>query len=301
MFVSTTMHQIACKLSSLQNMKLDFHCHSHYSDGTLSPWALMARAKENKLTAWALTDHDTTQGVEVLLSSHHRQQDEPIFVPGVEISASFKGRTLHILGLNIDVAHPRLQRLLARQTALRYERQQWFCQQLQRYWPEVTWFALFDQIIGDGVPCRSHIAKAMVQAGLATSVGQAFDKWLAKGKRLAYQTPWASAEEVISVVKEAGGFAGLAHPTRYRFSNSRLTVCIEELARAGLDFLELAYPSIQSSQQRWLVRVCQRLGLTASIGSDFHGPEQSWNELGKCHYSSAQIPLWCVGVDFQNC
>ncbi|RMH36634.1 MAG: PHP domain-containing protein [Gammaproteobacteria bacterium] len=281
-------------------MKFDFHCHSDFSDGTLSPRHLWERAHANQLTGWALTDHDTVDGVTALYESGVVEGRHPIFVPGVEISATCHDTTIHVLGLNIDVFHPQLQKLLAKHQAIRQTRHQWFCSQMRHFWPEIDWAQLFKKIVGQGVPCRSHIARALTEAKLAQNVGQAFEKWLRRGKRLAYRTNWSTATEVIRVIHEAGGDAGLAHPARYRLSKSRLTQLMEILTQDGLDFIEVSYPGVQPSQQNWLSRLCQRLRLRASIGSDYHGPEQGWNDLGRCHLPENNVPIWTTWPDFQN-
>jgi hypothetical protein len=269
---------------------IDLHCHSVHSDGTLTVPELMERARSLDIALLSVTDHDTLGGTEEACAM---AMPGVRLVRGVEISARWDNKTLHILGLDVDLHNQGLNSLLSEHQRLRRARSRWFVERLRDCFPGKDLDKVFLSLVGDSLPCRSHVAKALVEGGMAAHVGQAFERWLAKGKRLAVPSEWYAAQDVIRAIKGAGGVAVLAHPTRYRLSNSRLYGMAEELAQAGLDAMELSYPGIDASKQRWLGRLCRSLGLRGSAGSDYHGPEQSWNRLGKYPpFPQGIEPVW---------
>ncbi len=259
--------------------KVDLHCHSWFSDGSLSPQQLIQRAELNSVDMLAITDHDSVEGVKELWPE---KESLPVnLIAAVEVSSQWQGRDIHIVGLNIDHADNNFAQFLSQQLSKRQQRGLLLIEKLEtRLKIEGVTEKLQQYAKGD-IVCRSHFAQLLVDEGIAVDFRRAFERFLAKGKIAAVKSNWPDICESIAAINAAGGVAVLAHPTRYKLSNSRLYGLIEEFAEVGGAAVEMAYPGIKTQQQRQLARVAKEFALTASKGSDFHHPRQVWADLGK--------------------
>lgn len=268
---------------------IDLHSHTYLSDGELSPEALVARAQQLGVRQLAITDHDS-------IAAHRRlaplaldgNGDGLTLLSGVEISAHWEGREIHIVGLLFDLDNPALNALLARQQALRHERAQDIARQLDK--TGITGLMTYLAQL----PCesvgRSHIAGFLVDAGHVGSKQQAFSKYLGKRGRLQSSIPWCSMGDAVNVIREAGGISVLAHPDRYAFNRARLRRLLAEFAQCRGDALEVSYSNLHPEKLAMLGTLATEAGLWASVGSDFHTPDNSWMDLGRIR----QLPAACA-------
>jgi 3',5'-nucleoside bisphosphate phosphatase len=276
---------------------IDLHTHSNISDGTLTPTQLVAAAAEKFVHTLALTDHDTMDGVlEAQEAAQHYQMK---IITGVEISSQWsrpatkKSYGVHIVALNMQNPAP-LQQMLLEQKRIRAARAKTICDLLiplidQDIYPEVL--AKVDQV-PDRVT-RSHIAKTMVEKGIVTRAQQAFDRYIKEGKKAYVKFDGLGLAETIQVIHESGGFAVLAHPTRYDLSATNIRYLIEIFAKFGGDAVELP-PAIEPASTRQMVdRMIKEFNLKVSVGSDFHGDYMPWIRLGNIpSLKEGQIGIW---------
>jgi predicted metal-dependent phosphoesterase TrpH len=262
----------------MNHLSIDLHSHSIASDGTLTPTELVQRAHDQGVDVLALTDHDGTGGLEEAglvakeLGLH--------LVPGVEISISWNGVTFHIVGLNIDPTHAGLQAGLSKLRAFREERAEEISRRLAKHGIEgalegAKAFAS-GQIIG-----RTHFARFLVEQGHAKDMRKVFKKFLVHNRPGYVPGEWATLEDALSWIHDSGGQAVIAHPARYRLSATRLRQFMQEFKDAGGEALEVVSGSHSAGDVQGMAQYAKRFELLASCGSDYHGPEQSWVELGK--------------------
>jgi predicted metal-dependent phosphoesterase TrpH len=275
----------------LSPLSFDLHSHSIASDGTLSPTELVRRAHAQGVDVLALTDHDGTSGLEEAgqVASELGLQ----LVPGVEISVSWNGVTIHIVGLNIDPAHSGLQAGLSALRAFRVERAEEISRRLAKHGIEgalegAKAFAS-GQIIG-----RGHFGRFLVDQGYAKDMRKVFKKFLVHNRPGYVPGKWATLEDALSWIRDSGGQAVIAHPARYRLSATRLRQFIQEFKDAGGEAMEVVSGSHSVGDVQGMAQYAKRFELLASCGSDFHDPEQSWTELGKL----PALPETCTPVWF---
>ncbi len=277
--------------------EIDLHCHTLHSDGSLSVAELIQRAVDNGVKILAITDHDS-------IAAHTELQRTPTqlskadlspvkVIPAVEISSGWRGKDIHIVGLNIDHQHPPLTQFLTRQRRLRSERATELVAKMEHRLKISDVASKIARIARGSIICRSHFAQLIVDEGKAVDFRRAFEKFLQKGKIASVQSFWPDMAEVVAIINCAGGLAVMAHPTRYKFNNSILHDLVEAFAASGGKALEVAYPGIKPQQQRRLTRLANSFSLAGSQGSDFHHPYQHWADLGKVPFFPADIhPVW---------
>ncbi|ANF82507.1 phosphatase [Acinetobacter sp. NCu2D-2] len=276
---------------------VDLHTHSNISDGTLSPQQLVEAAAEKFVHTLALTDHDTMDGLALAQETAEKHQIK--LISGVEISSQWsrpatkKTYGVHIVALNMQNPKP-LQDVLIQQKIIRAERSKKICDLLiplvgQDIYPDVL--AKVDHV-PDRVT-RSHIAKTLVEKGIVARPQQAFDKYIKEGKKAYVKFDGLGLEETIQVIHESGGFAVLAHPTRYDLSATNVRYLIELFAKLGGDAVELP-PAIDPASTRQMVdRMIAENGLKVSVGSDFHGDYMPWIKLGNIpSLKEGQVGIW---------
>lgn len=259
-------------------LKIDLHCHTTESDGGLDYPVLIKRAAEQGVDVLSITDHDTTAAYP---NAYADARDHNIhLIPGVEISAvSGSGQEVHIVGLGIDIDNEALQVLLKDNRSKRRLRAEKILTKLTKAgFPDLE--ASLNSLLKGKVVCRSHLAKVILDAGLVKNFQGAFDKFLAKRKRAWVPIQWQEMNKVIEVIDSAGGSAVLAHPTKYRLTEMRLGLLVDDFVAAGGKCIEMAYPGINPSQRAMLIRQVEKHQLSVSQGSDFHYPGTSWTELG---------------------
>ena len=242
---------------------IDLHIHSTASDGIHTPSELVDLALAKGLQIIALTDHDTTEGIEEALSA--ARGTGLTVIPGVEISTDVPGTNeLHILGYCIDHYSPELQRRLDKLGTSRVHRARKTLERLAQAGYPLSWEHLIE-LSGDGVIGRPHIAQALVDAHYVDSLADAFRHYLARGAPAYVERFRFSPPQAIQMIRDAGGVPVLAHP-------SRVTEHIPSLVRMGLAGLEAYYPSYPPAEQHFLAGLARKHHLIVTGGSDFHGP-----------------------------
>jgi len=259
------------------SLKVDLHCHTQESDGSLTCEALIHRAVEQGVDLLAITDHDTTavhpQAAEIA-------QDLDIeIVPGVEISCAIDNQELHIVGLGIDINNQPLQELLAQNREARKIRAEKILHKFQKSGLDDLTEQL-NQLVKGQVVCRSHLAQLLYSEGVVKDFQKAFNKYLAKKAKAWVPVKWQEMSLIVSRINDAGGVAVLAHPSKYKISPNRLGLIIQAFAEAGGKAVEIAYPGLNPSERARLIRQVELQQLCVSQGSDFHRPGNSWTELG---------------------
>lgn len=271
-------------------LNYDLHCHSTASDGVISPAAVIERAAAQGVDVLALTDHDVTAGLAEARQAALR--NDITLINGVEISVTWQNQLLHIVGLGFDEANPQLQQGLQRLRNIRESRADEIALKLQ---------GLGIQGANDGarrlaagsIVSRSHFARFLVEQGKVSGFQQAFDRYLKKGKPAYVACQWASLEEVVSWINEAGGQAVIAHPARYRLSLTKLRALLVDFIAVGGRGIEVACSSHNPAEKAKMADLACHYELLASAGSDFHEPDRGWAELGRCTALPGHVtPIW---------
>lgn len=261
-------------------MNADLHCHSNISDGWLPPAEVVRRAAANGVELLALTDHDEVRGLDEAIEA--AREVGLRFVPGVEISVSFRGETVHVVGLGVDHRDPVLLDGLAQVRRGRDERAKRMSDALAAIGiPGVLegarQFARNPELVG-----RAHFARHLVASGLMPDVPTVFQHYLAKGKPGYVEHEWAKLEDAVAWIHAAGGIAVIAHPGRYRYSDSDLEALFDLFARCGGEAVEVVSGAHSEAEVLKFARLARRRGLLASRASDFHGADESPIDLGRC-------------------
>lgn len=249
---------------------IDLHTHSTASDGQYQPAELIRLAVDKGLSAIALTDHDTIDGVPEARAEAERLGIT--FVPGIEISVKGNApvKELHILGYWIDIENLQLKEMCARFKALRAEREERIFQYLDSAGVRLLRENV-ERYAVNGLVARPHFARAMVEAGYVSTVREAFDRYLAVPAFDKIERPKPSPEEGIQCILASGGIPVLAHPVQTQLPLSELEELICSLKEAGLKGLECYYSTHSPQQTRDYLEMAQRYDLTVTGGSDFHG------------------------------
>jgi predicted metal-dependent phosphoesterase TrpH len=256
--------------------------HSTASDGTLSPSELVARLVEREINIFALTDHDTVGGLETLLASNIASEQGLELISGMELTADWNGRIVHIVGLNFDPKSSALKQYLASLEQLRIERAESIIDKLIKHKAvDDQFYARLRSNVDACAIGRPHIARQLVAEGKVASEQAAFDKYIGTGKVADVKMPWPSLELVVKAIRDAGGIAVIAHPTKYRFTFTKLRTLVEDFKRCGGEAIEVSYPGIKVGHQHDLERLARLQSLKVSAGSDFHSPSYAWTDVGK--------------------
>ena len=269
----------------------DLHCHSTRSDGHLTPTEVVSRALANGVDLLALTDHDELDGIDEALAA---ARDTALrLLPGVEISTSFAGETIHIVGLGIDHRHRPLQQALAELRAGRAER-------AERIGAELARCGIPDALAGarrlarnPELVGRAHFARHIVACGLMPDVKTVFDHYLATGKPGFVPHQWAEVEQAVGWIVASGGLAVLAHPARYRLSSRELQELLARFQHAGGEGIEVVGGAHTEQEMHRFAGIARQRGLLASRASDFHGIGEGPVDLGRCNPLPPDlIPVW---------
>ena len=276
----------------MKALNADLHCHSNLSDGMLPPAEVVRRAHANGVELLALTDHDELSG----LPAARATADELglRFVDGVEISISWgDDQTVHILGLNVDPDNATLQAGLQKVRSGRDARAADMAAELDKVGIHGAYEGALRYAGNPAMISRAHFARYIVEQGCAKDVKTVFDYWLAKGKPGYVSHAWATLEDSVAWIVGAGGTAVIAHPARYRLSNAQrreMFSAFRDLGGCGIEVLSGAQ-SPDDAQE--FASVCREFGFLASRGSDFHGPGESWMDLGKLPDLPEDLtPVW---------
>lgn len=268
----------------------DLHSHSTASDGTLTPSALVRLAAEAGVRVLALTDHDTTAGIGEAVDA---AADAGIsLVPGVEISVTWSRQTVHIVGLGVDPADPRLQDGLQGLREFRHWRAEEIGRRLQKTGIPDAYEAALAHSNGTLVS-RTHFARMLVERGIVEDERKVFKRYLVEGKPGHVPGEWARLEEALGWIHGAGGQAVVAHPARYRMTRSKLRSLIGEFRELGGEAIEVISGSHNRDDCLNMAKLSQDFDLLASAGSDFHSPENPWIALGRLPLLPAScLPVW---------
>jgi len=271
----------------------DLHSHSTASDGTLAPAALVQRARGAGVDVLALTDHDTLDGVDEALRSAAALQ--LALLPGVEISVTWSAMTIHVLGLSVDPANAQLRQGLSQLQTFRDWRAQEIARKLERagIGGALEGAARFRT---GALLSRTHFARFLVQQGHAVSLREVFRRFLVKGKPGYVRGEWTSLAQAVGWIRKAGGMAVIAHPARYRLTRSKLKKLLGEFVDSGGVGLEVVSGSHSVDEMRHMAAVAREHRLFASCGSDYHGPDNPWIELGQLRsLPHGCTPIWEAG------
>jgi 3',5'-nucleoside bisphosphate phosphatase len=273
-------------------LNADLHCHSIVSDGLLTPTALVHRAHANGVEMLALTDHDETGG----LREARAAADELgiRFIDGVELSVSWgDDLTLHIVGLNVDPTNATLLDGLHRIRSGRDSRAARMSAELEKVGIKGAYEGALKYVSNPALISRSHFARYIVELGLVKETKHVFDHWLAKGKPGYVEHDWATLTEAVGWIAGAGGTAVIAHPARYRLSAAQRSDLFAQFKAMGGEGVEVLSGSQNAADAAEYARVARHYGFLASRGSDFHGPGESWIDLGKLPALPDDLtPVW---------
>lgn len=265
---------------------VDLHVHSNKSDGTFTPSELVTMAIQKNLTALALTDHDTTDGLAELT---HAAQGKPLeVVPGIELSTEYEGKDIHIVGLFIDPEQPDFKAHLKSFVESRDARNRKMCANLQETGIPISYEALQEANPGS-VITRAHYGTWLLEHGIVSSVTDAFSKYL--GDHTPYFVPRekVTPQQAVSLIQKAGGLAILAHPILYRMSRERLDILVCRLKDAELIGIEALYATYNHREENQIRQLALKYDLLISGGSDFHGLAKPKLELGT-GYGNLNVP-----------
>lgn len=274
---------------------MDLHTHSTASDGILSPELLVSRAVARGVTLLALTDHDTQAGWPAARAA--AQAAALDLVPGVELSATWRGRGVHIVGLGQDPDHPVLVQALAALSQVRSERGLAIARALARAGLSGEQDILREALAeADGAALgRPHFARALVRLGKVKSVNLAFKRYLGAGKPGDVKQPFPTLEQAVALIGQAGGVAVLAHPNKYKLTRTKLRELLTDFCAAGGAALEVISGRQLATETAELCNLAGDFGLSAALGSDFHQPDQPWQELGAAGELPGQlVPVWTL-------
>jgi len=276
-------------------MNVDLHCHSTASDGALAPAVLVARAHEHGVRVLALTDHDTLDGLEEARAAALALDMQ--LVNGIELSCTWGGATIHVLGYGFDVNAPVLVEAIARLHDGRWLRAEEISRKLAiKGMPGALEGArAIQQELGDSgnAPARPHFADFLVRAGFVKDRAEAFRKWLGAGKLGDVKQHWPTLEETVGTLRAAGAWVSLAHPMQYDFTRSKRRKLIADYLQAGGHSIEVVNGLQPADQVGVLAILAREFGLLVSAGSDFHAPG-GWSEIGMYRPLPEDLPpLWC--------
>jgi predicted metal-dependent phosphoesterase TrpH len=271
-------------------LNYDLHCHSTASDGVLSPADLVRRASEKGVDVLALTDHDDIGGLAEAAGT--AASLDMGFVNGVEISVSWSGATLHVVGLNIDPTHPALISGLESIQQGRYIRAEWIARELGRHdipgaLEGALRFADNPKLIG-----RTHFARFLVEQGVCKDVRTVFRKFLVRGRPGYVPHEWTTLENAINWIRASGGQPVLAHPGRYDLKGKAMRRLLGDFKALGGEGVEVVTGSHTPDQFSLFAELASHFGLMASRGSDFHAPGEHGRELG----GVADLPAKCTPI-----
>lgn len=278
-------------MSSFSPINADLHCHSVVSDGTLTPEALAERAKANGVNLWALTDHDELGGQQRARAAADALKID--YLAGVEISVTWMGQTIHIVGLGIDAEHAGIIEGLRRTREGRGNRAKMMAEQLDNVgipgaYEGALHFAGNHQLIS-----RTHFARFLVEQGVCRDTEEVFKKYLVEDKPGYVPHQWATLDDAVAWIKAAGGVAVIAHPGRYKFNALQMSELYEHFKDIGGLGIEVITGSHSPDQYKTYGKIAQQYGFLASRGSDFHDPNESHIDLGTLpHLPENLTPVW---------
>ena len=272
-------------------LNADLHCHSVVSDGTLTPEALAERAARNGVQLWALTDHDEIGGQERALAAAHAHGMS--YLTGTEISVTFIGKTVHIVGLGFDPDDSGMRQGLVQTRGGRGQRAHQMSDGLARVGIKGAYEGALTYAGNHQLISRTHFARFLVETGVCRDTNEVFRKYLTEGKPGYVEHRWASLKDAVGWIMRAGGVAVIAHPARYRFTANEEFALFTEFKSHGGQGVEVVTGSHSAAEYVTYAQSAREFGLAASRGSDFHSPDESHTDLGTLPLlPSGLTPVW---------
>lgn len=259
------------------NKTIDLHVHSTCSDGTFSPVQLVDYAVSKRLSAFALTDHDTIDGIAPAIEAAIGKQLQVI--PGIEISTVYHGKDVHILGLGIDFSDCTFQKNLIRFRDSRNSRNHKLVDRLNEYAVNIS-LTQMEERFPNVVLTRAHFARFLMDEGYTSTISKAFERYIGDDAPCFVPREKASPAQAIELIHAAGGYASLAHPLLYHLSDKALDALVNDLARFGIDALEAIYSTNRWTDESNMKRLARKYKLKITGGSDFHGENKPGIDLG---------------------
>jgi len=277
-------------------LNADLHCHSVVSDGTLTPEELAARAAANGVELWALTDHDEIGGQQRAAAAARAHGVK--YLTGTEISVSFAGETVHILGLGFDASDAEMTRGLRQTRGGRGARAREMSEQLARVGIHGAYEGALKYAGNPELISRTHFARFLVEAGVCKDTGEVFRRYLTDGNPGFVPHRWASLKAAVQWITGAGGMAVIAHPARYKFTANEEFALFSEFKAHGGRGVEVVTGSHTAAEYVRYADTAREFGLAASRGSDFHSPGESHTDLGQLPFLPGELtPVWEVLAD----
>jgi 3',5'-nucleoside bisphosphate phosphatase len=277
-------------------LNADLHCHSVVSDGTLTPEELAARAKTNGVELWALTDHDEIGGQHRAAAAAKAQGMH--YLTGTEISVTFIGKTVHIVGLGFDPDNQALKQGLMQTRGGRGQRAREMSAGLAKVGIQGAYDGALKFVGNPELISRTHFARFLVESGVCKETNEVFRKYLTEGKPGYVEHRWATLKDAVTWIAGAGGMAVIAHPARYKFTANEEFALFTEFKNHGGRGVEVVTGSHTAAEYVTYAETAREFGLAASRGSDFHSPAESHTDLGTLPYLPGELkPVWELLAD----
>lgn len=269
---------------------IDLHAHSTASDGELSPAELVEKAAQNGVETLALTDHDTVSG---LGDAHIAAiQHDITLINGIELSARWDNKTIHIVGLNIEADNKAIIDATIHLKKLREERAIKIGEKLKKAGIENA-YENTREIAGDGTVTRQHFAQFLINNGHAKNYTDVFKRFLVNNKPGYVSVEWPNLDETINNINIAGGVAVIAHPLRYKMTATKLRKLISEFKDKGGKAIEVVTGNNNKDEIITATNYAKRYDIAASLGSDYHNAKTPWAQLGKlAEIPQGLTPVW---------
>ena len=281
-------------------LNADLHCHSVISDGTLTPEALAERAKANGVELWALTDHDETGGLSRAAAAARAQGLN--YLTGAEISVTFAGETVHIVGLGFDADDAALTQGLHNTRGGRSQRAMDMAEGLAKVGIKGAFEGALKFVSNPELISRTHFARFLVESGVCSETHEVFRKYLTEGKPGYVPHRWATLRDAVTWITQAGGVAVIAHPGRYKFTANEEYALFTEFKAHGGQAVEVVTGSHTTQEYVKYAETAKEFGLAASRGSDFHSPDESRTDLGALPFLPGELtPVWDLVADRIQC
>jgi len=281
-------------VSSILNA--DLHCHSVVSDGTLTPEDLARRAHGNGVELWSLTDHDEVGGQQ--RAAEAAQTLGMKYLTGTEISVTFIGKTVHIVGLGFNAEDAGLRAGLLRTRGGRGQRAQEMAASLAQIGIRGAYEGALKYAGNHELISRTHFARFLVEVGACKDTNEVFRKYLTEGKPGFVEHRWATLKDAVTWIRQAGGAAVIAHPARYGFTANEEYALFTEFKLHGGQGVEVVTGSHTTAEYQTYANMAREFELAASRGSDFHSPDESHTELGTLPYLPGNLtPVWELLAD----
>ena len=277
-------------------LNADLHCHSVVSDGTLTPELLAERASKNGVELWALTDHDEIGGQHRAAAA--AKANGMKYLTGTEISVSFIGKTIHIVGLGFDPDNANMQAGLKKTRGGRRERAMEMSEGLAKVGIKGAFDGALKYVGNPDLISRTHFGRFLVETGVCKDTYEVFRKYLTEGKPGYVEHRWANLKDAVNWITQAGGVAVIAHPARYKFSTNEEFALFSEFKAHGGQAVEVVTGSHTAAEYVTYADTAREFGLAASRGSDFHSPDESHTDLGTLPYLPGNLtPVWELLAD----